>query len=100
MQVIIVGGGIAGLSAALSLHQIGVECRIYESVARLEPVGYGINLQPNAVRELADVWGVKDEYVTGAKERIQAAVDRAFEHERSDGEFGLWSGSDRLCMIP
>lgn len=25
MQVIIVGGGIAGLSAALSLHQIGIE---------------------------------------------------------------------------
>ena len=46
------------------------------------------------VHELADVWGVKDEYVTGDKERIQAAVDRAFEHERSDGEFGLWSGSD------
>ena len=52
MQVIIVGGGIAGSSAALSLHQIGVDCRIYEAVARLEPVGHGINLQPNAVREL------------------------------------------------
>src|SRR4051812_6752293 len=52
MRVIIVGGGIAGLSAALSLHQIGVECRVYEAVARLEPVGHGINLQPNAVREL------------------------------------------------
>ncbi len=52
MQVIIVGGGIAGLSAALSLHQIGVDCRIYESVARLAPIGHGINLQPNAVREL------------------------------------------------
>ena len=52
MQVIIVGGGIAGLSAALSLHQIGVACRVYESVARLAPIGHGINLQPNAVREL------------------------------------------------
>jgi 2-polyprenyl-6-methoxyphenol hydroxylase-like FAD-dependent oxidoreductase len=61
MQVIIVGGGIAGLSAALSLHQIGVECRIYESVARLEPVGYGINLQPNAVRELYDLGITADE---------------------------------------
>ena len=39
MQVIIVGGGIAGLSAALSLHQIGVPCRIYESVPRLAPIG-------------------------------------------------------------
>jgi 2-polyprenyl-6-methoxyphenol hydroxylase-like FAD-dependent oxidoreductase len=52
MQVIIVGGGIAGLSAALSLHQIGIECRVYESVPRLAPIGHGINLQPNAVREL------------------------------------------------
>jgi 5-methylphenazine-1-carboxylate 1-monooxygenase len=52
MQVIIVGGGIAGLSAALSLHQIGVACRVYESVPRLAPIGHGINLQPNAVREL------------------------------------------------
>ena len=52
MQVIIVGGGIAGLSLALSLHQIGIECRVFESVAKLEPLGLGINLQPNAVREL------------------------------------------------
>jgi len=52
MQVIIVGGGIAGLSAALSLHQIGVACRVYESVPKLDPLGFGINLQPNAVREL------------------------------------------------
>jgi len=52
MRVIIVGGGIAGLSAALSLHQIGIECRVQESVAKLDPLGFGINLQPNAVREL------------------------------------------------
>src|SRR6476620_11818623 len=52
MQVIIIGGGIAGLSQALSLHQIGVPCRVYEAVPALSPLGYGINLQPNAIREL------------------------------------------------
>jgi 5-methylphenazine-1-carboxylate 1-monooxygenase len=53
MVVIIVGGGISGLSLALSLHQIGIACRVYEQVAELAPLGYGINLQPNAVRELS-----------------------------------------------
>ena len=52
MQVIIVGGGISGLSLALSLHQVGIACRVYEAVPSLSPLGYGINLQPNAVREL------------------------------------------------
>jgi 2-polyprenyl-6-methoxyphenol hydroxylase-like FAD-dependent oxidoreductase len=52
VHVIIVGGGIAGLSQALSLHQIGVPCRVYEAVPQLSPLGYGINLQPNAIREL------------------------------------------------
>jgi 2-polyprenyl-6-methoxyphenol hydroxylase-like FAD-dependent oxidoreductase len=52
MDVIIVGGGIAGLSCALSLNQIGVRCRVYDAVPTLAPLGYGINLQPNAVREL------------------------------------------------
>jgi 2-polyprenyl-6-methoxyphenol hydroxylase-like FAD-dependent oxidoreductase len=53
MHVIIVGGGISGLSLALSLHQIGVAAQVHEQVAELTPLGYGINLQPNAVRELA-----------------------------------------------
>jgi 2-polyprenyl-6-methoxyphenol hydroxylase-like FAD-dependent oxidoreductase len=52
MQVIIIGGGISGLAQALSLHQVGIACRVYDAVPTLSPLGYGINLQPNAVREL------------------------------------------------
>ena len=54
-RAIIAGGGIAGLALALTLHQIGVDCVVFEGVRELAPLGVGINLQPNAVRELADL---------------------------------------------
>lgn len=54
-HVLIAGGGIGGLVTALTLHQIGVPCTVYESVRNLKPMGVGINLQPNAVRELFDL---------------------------------------------
>jgi 2-polyprenyl-6-methoxyphenol hydroxylase-like FAD-dependent oxidoreductase len=53
--VIIAGGGIGGLATALTLHQIGVPCVVLESVREVRPLGVGINLQPNAVRELYDL---------------------------------------------
>ena len=53
--VLIAGGGIGGMALALTLHQIGVPCVVFESVAELQPLGVGINLQPNAVRELYDL---------------------------------------------
>lgn len=53
--VLIAGGGIGGMALALTLHQIGVPCLVLEAVADLQPMGVGINLQPNAVRELYDL---------------------------------------------
>ena len=53
--VLIAGGGIGGMALALTLHQIGVPCRVLEGVSSLKPLGVGINLQPNAVRELYDL---------------------------------------------
>lgn len=54
-DVIIAGGGIGGLTMALTLHQIGVSCRVVESAPLMQPLGVGINIQPNAVRELLDL---------------------------------------------
>jgi 2-polyprenyl-6-methoxyphenol hydroxylase-like FAD-dependent oxidoreductase len=54
-RVLIAGGGPAGLTLALTLHQIGVPCTVFEAVRELKPLGVGINLQPNAVRELYDL---------------------------------------------
>src|SRR5262245_57615027 len=53
--VIVAGGGIGGLATALTLHQIGVPCLVLEAVREMRPLGVGINLQPNAVRELYEL---------------------------------------------
>ena len=52
--VVIAGGGIGGLALALTLHQIGIDCRVVEASGEMKPLGVGINIQPNAVRELYD----------------------------------------------
>ena len=55
MTVLVAGGGIAGIAMALTCHQIGVPVKVFESANQILPLGVGINLQPNAVRELYDL---------------------------------------------
>jgi len=53
MNVIIVGGGIAGLAFALGLKQRGISCLIYEGAPEIKALGVGITLLPHAMRELS-----------------------------------------------
>lgn len=53
LDVAIVGGGIAGLATALSLHAAGIDCTVFEAVDTVRPLGVGINLLPHSVRVLA-----------------------------------------------
>ncbi len=54
-DVLVVGGGITGLTLALSLHQAGIGCRVFEAAPELKGLGVGINLLPHAVRELTEL---------------------------------------------
>jgi 2-polyprenyl-6-methoxyphenol hydroxylase-like FAD-dependent oxidoreductase len=53
MDIVIVGGGIGGLTLALNLHHAGIGCRVYEQASEIRALGVGINILPHASRELA-----------------------------------------------
>jgi 2-polyprenyl-6-methoxyphenol hydroxylase-like FAD-dependent oxidoreductase len=55
MQVAIIGGGIGGLALALYLEREGVPCTVYEASRQFSELGVGINLQPHAMRMLAEL---------------------------------------------
>ena len=56
MRILIAGGGIGGLAAALSLHAAGLnDVQVFESAAEVLPIGVGVNLPPHAVRELTEL---------------------------------------------
>jgi 2-polyprenyl-6-methoxyphenol hydroxylase-like FAD-dependent oxidoreductase len=47
---IIIGGGIAGLTAAIALRQRGLAVQVYEAAPQILPVGAGIWMAPNAMQ--------------------------------------------------
>ena len=47
-QIVIAGAGIAGLTAALAFAVRGYPVRVFERASRLDEVGAGIQLSPNA----------------------------------------------------
>ncbi|RDI49409.1 flavin-dependent oxidoreductase [Nocardia mexicana] len=65
MKVLVVGGGIAGLSAVLSLHAMGIEAVVVDSVTEMRPLGVGINLLPHATAELIEL-GLGEQLATTA----------------------------------
>ncbi len=71
MEIVVIGGGIAGLAFALALHQRGIACRVYEAVPQVKELGVGITLLPHAMRELTAL---------GLQERLRAV---AIENQES-----------------
>ncbi|QXL85623.1 FAD-dependent monooxygenase [Comamonas sp. NLF-1-9] len=56
-QILIAGGGIAGLAAALASQRAGWQVRLHERAKAFGEIGAGVQLGPNAVRCL-DAWGL------------------------------------------
>jgi len=63
--VLVIGGGIGGLTLALSLHQAGIPCKVFEAAPAVKALGVGVNLLPHGMRELTEL---------GLQERIAAVA--------------------------
>ena len=70
MKVIIVGGGIGGLTTALMLHARGIDCELFEQSEGIRELGVGINTLPHAIKELQQL---------GLMERLDAVAIRTHE---------------------
>ena len=51
-EVAIIGGGIAGLTLAIALHNRGIPLQIYEQAPQYGEIGAGVSFSPNAVEAM------------------------------------------------
>jgi 2-polyprenyl-6-methoxyphenol hydroxylase-like FAD-dependent oxidoreductase len=73
MKAIVVGGGIGGLAAAVSLRRVGWEVQVLERAAAFTEIGAGVGVMPNALRAL-EWMGVADEVRRLGTPRVSGGV--------------------------
>ena len=83
-KIVIVGGGIGGLAAALSLLKRGLDVEVYEQAPELKEVGAGIQISSNGTRVLYAL-GLED-----ALKRVQVLPSRRVIRHWSTGETWNW----------
>jgi salicylate hydroxylase len=64
-QLLIAGGGLGGLAAALATWRAGWEVRLFERASAFSEVGAGVQLGPNVTRILCN-WGLERELAESA----------------------------------
>lgn len=74
-NVVILGGGIAGLATAIALKRIGITAPVYEATQEWKPVGAGITLAFNALRACERLGILSEVKETGREMNIANIID-------------------------
>ncbi|GGJ00529.1 flavin-dependent oxidoreductase [Neoroseomonas lacus] len=93
MQVLIAGGGVGGLTLALSLHERGIPCTVFEAAEQVRPLGVGINTLPHAIRELTALGLLPALDAVAVRTRELRYLNR-FGQEIWVEPRGTWAGHD------
>jgi len=93
MDVIIVGGGIGGLTLALALHKAGIPSRVYEATPEINAVGVGVSLLPHSVKALAEL-GLQDALARVAITTRETAFFNRFGQLVHSEPTGRYAGYD------
>ena len=80
LRILIVGGGIGGLAAALALERLRAEVIVCEQSPKLSEIGAGIGLAPNAIKALRAL-GLEGD-INAAAYASQFAVIRSWSDGR------------------
>jgi salicylate hydroxylase len=83
-KIVIIGGGIGGLAAALSLLKHGLDVEVHEQAPELKEVGAGIQISSNGTRVLYAL-GLED-----ALKRVQVLPSRRVIRHWATGETWNW----------
>ncbi|EPS31051.1 hypothetical protein POX_b01963 [Penicillium oxalicum] len=100
-RIVIVGGGIAGLAAAIALRGPNRQITVLEQSRLNKEIGALISLQPNASRIVESTWSLKKELVAA-----RSMVDEGFRVYNTDGVLvnsvplstTAEYGAERLCF--
>lgn len=76
-RIVVVGGGIGGLAAAVALHRRGRRVVVLERAEEFTEIGAGLSLWPNAMRALAALGLAEQVRALGAVETGGGVRDRA-----------------------
>jgi 5-methylphenazine-1-carboxylate 1-monooxygenase len=93
MRALIVGGGIGGLTTALRLHAVGIECVVFEQSDRIRELGVGFNILPHAIKELAGL-GVLSQLTSAGIATKELIYTNRFGQEIWREQRGIDAGYD------
>jgi 2-polyprenyl-6-methoxyphenol hydroxylase-like FAD-dependent oxidoreductase len=98
VRVLIVGGGIAGLSVATALANCSIDCDIVERDREWTTIGAGVTLSPNGMRALRTL-GLADAVEAAGRpiELVRTLTERGELRSEFPGE--VWDGVGRTVAV-